>query len=139
MSLRKLAFRAAAALAVVAGLVVVVGGQEAAAATVLPTGFQEQVVFSGLTEPTNIEFAADGRIFVAEKGGVIKVFDELSDTTPTVFADLFDAGTQPWDRGLLGLALAAELPDRPVGVRAVHVRRAARRYRAGLQRQLHAV
>ena len=33
-------------------------------------------------------FAADGRVFVAEKSGLVKVFDSLGDTTPTVFADL---------------------------------------------------
>jgi hypothetical protein len=37
--------------------------------------FQETVVFSGLTQPTVVRFASDGRVFVAEKRGVIKVFD----------------------------------------------------------------
>ena len=45
-------------------------------ALALPTGMHESVVFSGLTNPTNIEFAADGRIFVAEKSGTIKVYDK---------------------------------------------------------------
>ncbi len=43
---------------------------------------------SGLDNPTNIEFAAGGRIFVAEKSGRIKVFDGPTDTTATLFADL---------------------------------------------------
>src|SRR5262245_29864762 len=50
--------------------------------------FVDEVVFSGLTQPTAVRFAADGRVFVAEKSGIIKVFDSLTDTTPTVFADL---------------------------------------------------
>jgi len=33
-----------------------------------------------------MEFAADGRVFVAEKSGRVKVFDSLTDTTPTLFA-----------------------------------------------------
>ena len=84
----------------------------AARALVLPTGFSESVVWSGLTNPTNIEFAADGRVFVAEKSGIIKVFDNLADTTPTVFADLRANVHNFWDRGLLGLA-AAPRTSRP--------------------------
>ena len=60
----------------------------AAQAATLPAGFQESIVFSGLTNPTVVRFARDGRVFVAEKRGVIKVFDSLTDTTPDVFADL---------------------------------------------------
>jgi hypothetical protein len=58
------------------------------AVSTLPSGFQEEEVFSGLTNPTNVQFSKDGRVFVAEKSGLIKVFDGLSDTTPTTFADL---------------------------------------------------
>ena len=52
-----------------------------------------------------VRFAPDGRVFVAEKTGMIKVFDNLTTrrrrSTPT---------SRPrsrtfWDRGLLGLAL----------------------------------
>jgi glucose/arabinose dehydrogenase len=71
----------------------------------LPTGFQETVVFSGLTNPSAIEFAADGRVFVAEKGGRIKVFDGLTDSSPDVFADLSANVHNFWDRGMLGFAL----------------------------------
>ncbi|HET6211797.1 MAG TPA: PQQ-dependent sugar dehydrogenase [Micromonosporaceae bacterium] len=84
-----------------------------AAATTLPSGFQEQIVFSGLTQPTNMEFSPDGRVFVAEKGGKIKVFDDLADTTPTVFADLSTNVHNMWDRGLLGLALPPNFPTNP--------------------------
>lgn len=84
-----------------------------AAAVILPAGFQEQVVFTGLTQPTNLEFAPDGRIFVAEKRGVVKVFDNLADPTPTVFADLSTNVHNQWDRGLLGLALAPNFPADP--------------------------
>ena len=69
------------------------------------TGFQDNTVFSGLTAPTQVRFVADGRIFVAQKNGQIKVFDNLSDTTPTVFADLRTNVDDYWDRGLLGMAL----------------------------------
>ncbi len=84
-----------------------------AQAITLPSGFQEQVVFSGLSQPTNIEFAQDGRIFIAEKGGRIKVFDGLADTTPTLFANLSANVHDQWDRGLLGMTLAPNFPADP--------------------------
>ena len=59
-----------------------------AQAATLPPGFQESVVFSGLTNPTVVRFSDDGRIFVAEKSGRIKVFDEFGDPTPALYADL---------------------------------------------------
>ena len=92
------------ALLVVAALLVLLamGGSGASA---LPTGFQETVVFTGLTNPAAIEFAADGRVFVAEKGGRIKVFAGLSDSAPDVFADLSANVHDFWDRGMLGFAL----------------------------------
>jgi glucose/arabinose dehydrogenase len=83
------------------------------AESVLPAGFRDEVVLDGLTNPTNVEFSADGRVFVAEKNGLIKVFDDLSDPTPTTFADLRTNVHNFWDRGLLGLALAPNFPDDP--------------------------
>src|SRR4051812_19694163 len=76
-------------------------------------GFQQTVAFSGLTEPTAVRFAPDGRVFVAEKSGLIKVFDGLTDTTPTTFADLRTKVHNFWDRGLLGLALDPSFPAKP--------------------------
>ena len=87
---------------------------ESAAAAALPTGFQESIVFSGLTNPTTINFASDGRVFVSEKSGIIKVFDSLSDTDgPSVYADLRSEVYNFWDRGLLGLALDPGFPATP--------------------------
>ena len=71
------------------------------------------VVFDGLTRPTAIQFSPDGRVFVAEKSGLIRVFSDLSDTTPTVFADLRTNVHNYWDRGLLGLALDPQFPTKP--------------------------
>jgi glucose/arabinose dehydrogenase len=85
----------------------------AAQAATLPAGFSESVVFTGLTNPTVVRFAPDGRVFVAEKRGVIKVFDSLTDTTPTTFADLNVNVYNFWDRGLLGMALDPDFPTNP--------------------------
>ena len=84
-----------------------------APAATLPSGFQESIAFSGLTNPTVVRFASDGRVFVAEKSGLIKVFDNLSDPTPTLFADLSTNVYNFWDRGLLGLALHPNFPATP--------------------------
>lgn len=96
-------------------VVLIVAGLTAASqpASALPGSFQRQVVLSGLTNPTNVEFAADGRVFVAEKSGLIKVFDSLEDTTATVYADLRTQVHNFWDRGLLGMALHPDFPDDP--------------------------
>ncbi len=60
-----------------------------------------------------MRFAPDGRVFVAEKPGAIKVFDGLGDTTPTTFANLRTQVNHNWDRGLLGLALDPDFPAKP--------------------------
>jgi glucose/arabinose dehydrogenase len=82
-------------------------------ATTLPDGFQDRVVWSDLTEPTVIQFAKDGRIFVGEKSGIIKIFDGLNDPTSTIFADLSTNVHDYGDRGLLGLALDPSFPTNP--------------------------
>ena len=102
--------RATILLAVLACGLAVAGGGRAAT---LPAGFAETTVWSGLTNPTAVRFAADGRIFVAEKSGRINVFDGLTDTTPTLFADLSTNVYNYWDRGLVGLALHPGFPATP--------------------------
>jgi glucose/arabinose dehydrogenase len=79
----------------------------------LPAGFSEHVDVSGLTQPTAVRYAADGRMFVAEKSGIIKVYDGPGDATPTTFADLRTETHNFWDRGLLGLALDPGFPAKP--------------------------
>lgn len=74
----------------------------------LPPGFEDKVVFDGLEQPTNFRFAADGRVFVAEKPGRILVYNGLEDDSFEVFADLRGDVYDNGDRGLLGLALDPE-------------------------------
>ncbi len=102
----------ALAIVLVSGVMVVLASRHAVA-SVLPTGFQEQVVFAGLDQPTNIEFAPDQRIFVTEKKGIIKVFPNLADPVPTIVADLSTEVNSEWDRGLLGLALGPDFATDP--------------------------
>ena len=83
------------------------------AAVAIPAGFTEQVVFTGLTRPTKVVFSPDGRVFIAQKNGQIKVYDSTSDTTATVFADLRTNVYDYEDFGLIGLALAPNFPADP--------------------------
>jgi glucose/arabinose dehydrogenase len=83
-------------------------------AVTLPPGFSETTVFTGLSQPTAVRFSPDGRVFVAEKSGVIKEFESSTDTTPRVYADLRKNVHDFWDRGLLGLALDPSFPTKNV-------------------------
>ncbi len=94
-------------------LILALFASSALAEPALPTGFQDEVVFSGLEQPTNFRFSPDGRIFVAEKSGKIVVYDGLEDTKPDLFADIRTEVYDHADRGLLGLALDPNFPQTP--------------------------
>ena len=102
------------------------GTTKAAPRRLAPTGFQDTVVFNGLTNPISMRFSPDGRVFVAEKSGLIKVFASLTSTTPTVFADLSGRVDDYWDRGLLGMTLDPNFPTNP-NVYVLYARRRRRR------------
>ncbi|HVP29891.1 MAG TPA: PQQ-dependent sugar dehydrogenase [Myxococcota bacterium] len=76
-------------------------------------GFQETPVITGLTLPTMVRFAPDGRVFVAEKGGVVKVYPSLGSPTPSVLVDISPLVHDVNDKGLLGLALDPRWPTHP--------------------------
>ncbi len=97
---------------VLAGLVALVAAPVSLASQAQPN-FSEEVVFDGLVQPTDIAFAPDGRVFVSEKSGLIMEFDNLTDTTPTVAADLRTNVHNFWDRGLLSITLDPQFPLRP--------------------------
>ncbi len=75
--------------------------------------FVDEPVFTELNAPTVVRFHPDGRVFVAEKRGVVRVFDSLSDATPTTFVDLRGRVHDYWDRGLLGMALHPDFAEHP--------------------------
>ncbi|MBE2320848.1 PQQ-dependent sugar dehydrogenase [Solirubrobacter sp. CPCC 204708] len=92
-------------LALVLMFAALVGHAGSASAVDLPEGFRATTVWTGVGLPTVIRFAPDGRVLVANKRGVIYVYDSLEDRTPTEFADLSEKVHDYWDRGLLGMAL----------------------------------
>jgi len=97
-----------------AAAVLVLGVLPTPEAEAVPSGFQDQVLWSGLTVPTEVAFAPDGQVFVSEKSGRLLRFDSLTDTTPTLIADLTTQVFNYADRGLLGLAVDPDFgPARP--------------------------
>lgn len=73
-----------------------------ARAAELPAGFVLETVAEGLAEPIALQFAPDGRLFVAERGGTIRIVanGKVGDK-PFAQIDVF----LPNECGLLGLAL----------------------------------
>jgi glucose/arabinose dehydrogenase len=88
------------ALCIFTSLVFIATAPIANSATV-PTGFTDSVVAAGLTNPTAMALAPDGRIFVCEQGGTLRVIKNGA-LLPTPFLTLTvdSAG----ERGLLGVA-----------------------------------
>src|SRR5215211_4573744 len=74
-----------------------------AGATTLPAGFGETTLASGLNAPTAVDWAPDGRMFIAEKRGVVRVRTPGGDLLTLL--DIRDEVNNVSDRGLLGLAV----------------------------------
>jgi len=72
-----------------------------ASAATLPPGFTETPITTALTAPTAMTFAPDGRLFVAEQGGTLRVIKN-----GTLLAQPFVTvtTTTSGERGLLGVA-----------------------------------
>ena len=71
------------------------------AATGLPPGFSDATVVSGLVDPTAMAFGPDGRLFVAQQGGQLRVVKN-GVLLPTPFLTL--TVNASGERGLLGIA-----------------------------------
>jgi glucose/arabinose dehydrogenase len=69
--------------------------------TTLPPGFTETTVAAGLNGPTSLAVAPDGRLFVTEQGGALRVVKNAT-VLPTPFLSL--SVDSSGERGLLGVA-----------------------------------
>jgi glucose/arabinose dehydrogenase len=89
------------AVAALAAAVVLLAIPASAGAATLPTGFTETAITTALTAPTAMTFAPDGRLFVAEQGGALRVIKN-----GTLLAQPFVTvtTTTSGERGLLGVA-----------------------------------
>lgn len=67
----------------------------------VPAGFTDSLVAAGLTNPTAMAFAPDGRIFVCEQGGTLRVIKNgVLLAAPFLTVTVDSSG----ERGLLGIA-----------------------------------
>jgi glucose/arabinose dehydrogenase len=82
-------------------VIVSMAGVPARAAT-LPDGFSETLVAGGLSAPTAMQFAPDGRLFVCEQNGTLRVIKN-GVLLPTPFVTLSNVNSAG-ERGLLGVA-----------------------------------
>src|SRR4051794_5532933 len=69
--------------------------------TTLPVGFAESPFAAGLDTPTAMEFAPDGRLFVTQKGGQVRVITQSGTLLPTPFLSV--AVNTFSERGLDGI------------------------------------
>ena len=94
----------------------------------LPTNFSQVAVASGLTNPTVVAFAPDGRIFIAQQNGVLRIVKNgVLLSTPFLQLNVDASG----ERGLLGIAFAPNFKTSnyiylyytvPAGTEAAHNR-----------------
>lgn len=70
-------------------------------AITLPDGFTQSVAASGLSSPTSMAIAPDGRIFITEQSGDLRIWDGALLAAPFLQLDVDDRA----ERGLLGVAL----------------------------------
>ena len=90
-------------LALLAGLVPFLFWEgPASAAGTLPDGFSQSRLVGGLNNPTAMAFAPDGRLFVAEKGGRLRVVKDGQLLAKPIFSVGADV---TGERGLLGVAV----------------------------------
>jgi len=79
----------------------VINTATAASAATVPSGFTDAVVAGGLNTPTAMAIAPDGRIFVCQQGGALRVIKNGALLpTPFVTVTVDSSG----ERGLLGIA-----------------------------------
>ncbi|RJQ36308.1 PKD domain-containing protein, partial [Candidatus Parcubacteria bacterium] len=91
-------------IVVLAMVIGVLGGiiPHSAFAAIFEPGFEVETVASGFVLPTAMAFAPDGRIFIAQKGGTVRVVKD-GVLLPDPVITLTDINTFG-DRGLIGIA-----------------------------------
>jgi glucose/arabinose dehydrogenase len=97
----RLATMAVAALLACIGTLLALPIGAAQGATTLPQGFTDSQVVSGLTDPTDMEFAPDGRLFVTEDVGRLRI--AKPDGTLATFLNISTKVDSAGERGLLAL------------------------------------
>jgi putative heme-binding domain-containing protein len=76
----------------------------------LPAGFKAQTVATGFSGATALEVAPDGRVFVCEQTGTLRVIKNGKLLTKPFLKLSVDA---TWERGLIGVTVAPDFPKTP--------------------------
>jgi glucose/arabinose dehydrogenase len=93
--------RVAAILLLTLAVLLILSTDRVKSAFAVPTGFTDTLVASGLSNPTAMDFAPDGRLFVCQQGGALRVIKNgVLLATPFVTLTVDANG----ERGLLGVA-----------------------------------
>ena len=77
-----------------------------------PPGFDYETVIGNLDGPTSFAVAPDGRIFITQKAGAVKVFHNGSLQSEN-FIDLSQEANAHADRGLMSVAVHPNFPATP--------------------------
>ena len=89
--------------------VLALSANPARAGATLPPNFARSQVVGGLTSPTAMEFAPDGRLFVAEQRGILRVLKAGGKLA--TFLDISGRVASAGERGLLGIAFDPGFPN----------------------------
>ena len=85
-------------------------GEGTSGTLALPEGFRAEVVATGFTGATALELAPDGRIFVCEQTGTLRLIKNGKLLAEPVLKVPVDA---TWERGLIGVTVAPDFPKTP--------------------------
>ena len=98
--------------------------------------FQNEVLATGFTLPTSIEFLPDGRMLVVELAGTIKVLPPpYTQPDPTPFLQLTNVGSAGVQQGIYDIALDPSFRHQPLLLRLLHARHPEPRSPLALHRQ----
>jgi len=96
-----------------AGLAAGLAAAGPAAAVVLPTGFADQLVVSGLDQPTSFVFLPDGRVVITEQNTADVELLVNGSLASSPILHIADVNTSGGERGLLGVTVDPGWPSRP--------------------------
>jgi putative heme-binding domain-containing protein len=85
-------------------------GEGTTAPLTLPPGFKVEILTTGITGATALEAAADGRLFVCEQTGTLRVLKDGKLLAEPFVKLAVDA---TWERGLIGVTVAPDFPKTP--------------------------
>jgi glucose/arabinose dehydrogenase len=77
-----------------------------------PFTFRKEVVVSGLGQSIAFDWTPDGNMFIAERDGIVKVFNN-DGLLEEPFIDISAQVNKSTQRGLLGLAVHPDFPENP--------------------------